>query len=200
MSTIILDGKLLSTRSDSICYADLRPIFTEAYFAKIKWIQFLNVTFTRDAYNAIPASIRELHYINKISFHNCFVGKVWLGQQPSIINELISSGINYIEYQNTPIINHLNNWQLCDHEHETLNISDDNFSCYNITFNLHYPFSFINTSILYRNMAGYEKMQHAIYTIILAWRKDTVFSWLPRELILLIAKLLHKSRGTKIWC
>lgn len=57
-------------------------------------------------------------------------------------------------------------------------------------------------ALLKRNRDGYAKCNDAILQIFLIkrYRPDSVFRFVNFDVVRLIAKLLHNSRGTRVWC
>lgn len=56
--------------------------------------------------------------------------------------------------------------------------------------------------LLWRNHDGYQKCRSAIYQLFLIkkHRLDSVFRFVNRDVVKIIARLLYESIGTKIWC
>lgn len=57
-------------------------------------------------------------------------------------------------------------------------------------------------SLLQRNYDGYAKCQAAIVQLFLIkkYRPDSVFHLINKDVVKLIAQLLHDTRGIKLWC
>ncbi len=54
--------------------------------------------------------------------------------------------------------------------------------------------------LIQRNVAGYLKCQQAIHQLFLIKRCTQVFELIGIDVVRLIAKLLHETRGTDLWC